>query len=96
MDNNKNNLNTLKQESEKLRGQIKSQAICYIMAAFGLVAGLAWNEAIKSVIEYLFPITQNTLLAKFVYAVLMTVIVVIVTIYLSQILRDGDKAEKDK
>jgi hypothetical protein len=96
MDNNKNNLNTLKQESEKLRGQIKSQAIGYIMAAFGLVAGLAWNEAIKSVIEYLFPITQNTLLAKFVYAVLMTVIVVIVTIYLSQILRDGDKAEKDK
>ena len=53
---------------EKMRG--------YIATAFGLVAGLAWNEAIKAAIEYVFPLSKNTLLAKFFYALAVTFLVV--------------------
>ncbi|OGF96560.1 hypothetical protein A3H08_04180 [Candidatus Giovannonibacteria bacterium RIFCSPLOWO2_12_FULL_44_32] len=65
-----------------LREEIKQQTKGYIMAGLGLVAGLAWNEAIKALIEYLYPLDKNSLLAKFVYAALITIIVVVFTTYL--------------
>ena len=57
--------------------EVKAKTVAYISTAFGLVAGLAWNDAIKALIESLFPLAKNTLLAKFVYAVLVTVVVVL-------------------
>jgi len=65
-----------------LREEIKQQTKGYIMAGMGLVAGLAWNEAIKALIEYLYPLDQNSLLAKFIYAALITVIIVMFSTYL--------------
>ncbi len=72
----------LKKESGELKEQVKQKTIGYILAALGLVAGLAWNEAIKALIDYFFPPNQNGLIAKFVYAILMTIVVVIITVYL--------------
>lgn len=64
-----------------LHEEIRKQTLGYVVGALGLVAGLAWNEAIKGLIEHLFPLSQNGLLVKFVYAFLMTAIVVIFTNY---------------
>lgn len=72
----------LKKESGELKEQVKQKTIGYILAALGLVAGLAWNEAIKALIDYFFPPNQNGLIVKFVYAILMTIVVVIITVYL--------------
>lgn len=47
-------------------------------AGFGLVAALAWNDAIQSLFRLLFP-QQSEVWAKFTYAVLVTVLVVVVT-----------------
>lgn len=77
----------LKEEMEVFRKEAGERAIGYIVGGFGVIAGLAWNEAIKTVIEYLFPLDKSTVLAKFVYAILMTGIVVIVAVYLSRFLR---------
>ncbi len=66
----------------KLRKEFQKRVAGYITAAFGLVAGLAWNEAIKTLINYLFPMSQNTLIAQFIYAIVITVVLVIVTIYI--------------
>jgi hypothetical protein len=63
----------------------------YIGAGFGLVAGLAWNDAIKGAIEYLFPLEKNSLTAKFIYAITMTLIVVVIGISLSKIFRQESK-----
>ncbi len=65
--------------------QAKERIIGYILSALGLVAGLAWNEAIRGLIGYFLPIGKNTLIAQFGYAVFITVIVVIVSIYLTAI-----------
>jgi len=66
----------------------------YILAAFGLVAALAWNDAIKSLIEYFFPLNKNTVLIKFTYAILITFIVVIISVYLKRLLSDKDNETK--
>ena len=77
---------------------VRGQTSGYIGAAFGLVAGLAWNDAIKELIQYLFPLATDTLTAKFVYAGLITVVVVIIITYLEKIFnsKPSDTAEKSE
>ena len=64
--------------------EIKERIVGYILAAFGFVAALAWNEAVKGLIETLFPLDHGSLLAKFIYAIFVTIIVVVVSIYLAK------------
>ncbi|RJQ14372.1 hypothetical protein C4553_01495 [Candidatus Parcubacteria bacterium] len=66
---------------------MKQRTVGYIVAAFGFVAGLAWNEAIKALIESFFPLAKNTLTAKFGYAVIVTIVVVVLTMYLFRLAR---------
>ncbi len=61
---------------------VRGKTIGYISAALGLVAGLAWNDAVKSLIESVFPPGGNTLTAKFLYAGIITAIIAIVISYL--------------
>lgn len=76
--------------------EIRNKVSGYIITAFGLVAGLAWNDAVKSLIEYFFPANAQTLWAKFIYAMLITLIVVIVSAYLVRFLKEEEKKmEKD-
>lgn len=86
----------IKKEQEKVRQEIIQKSLGYLIAAFGLVAGLAWNEAVKSLIEFFFPFSDDSLLAKFAYAVLMTVLVIVVTVYLSKALGFSQEKNKEK
>lgn len=70
--------------------EIKEKTLGYIITALGLVAGLAWNDAVKAFIEYAFPLSQNTLVAKFVYAVVVTLIVVVASSSLVRILGSSE------
>jgi uncharacterized membrane protein len=63
---------------------IQEKSITLIMGGFGLVAALAWNEAIKSLFENLFK-DKGSIISKFVYATIITVIVVIVSIQLQRL-----------
>lgn len=54
-------------------------------ASLGLVAALAWNDAIQSLFHELFG-TQSGLVAKFLYALLVTILVVTVTVRLSKLI----------
>ncbi|OIO48798.1 MAG: hypothetical protein AUJ39_02100 [Parcubacteria group bacterium CG1_02_42_13] len=83
----------MKKEGEEIKKELQHRMTGYIVGALGLVAGLAWNDAIKALIEYLFPLAKNTLLAKFIYAILMTFIIGIVASYL---IRFFDKKEENK
>lgn len=74
----------------KLQQEVRERTLGYVIAAFGLVAGLAWNDAIKALIEYLFPLQENTLSAKIIYALLITLVVVICTIYLNRLFKKDE------
>jgi hypothetical protein len=67
--------------------EVRQQTVSYITGGLGLVAGLAWNEAIKGLIDYWFPLKGNSVLAKFIYALIITLIVVLTTIYLLRVFR---------
>jgi len=54
------------------------------LGGFGLVAALAWNEAIKSLFENLFK-NKGTLIGKFSYAIIVTIIVATVSMRLQKI-----------
>ncbi|MDP3919160.1 MAG: DUF5654 family protein [Nanoarchaeota archaeon] len=49
-----------------------------LLGALALVAGLAWNEAIKNLFSEIFSTSLN-IIALFSYAILVTTIVVIIT-----------------
>lgn len=73
--------------------EVQKQTIGYIIAAMGFVAGLAWNETIKAFVEYLFPLNKNDLLVKFLYAILVTLLVVIISINLTRLLEKKEENE---
>ncbi len=58
--------------------------ITLVTTAFGLVAGLAWNDAIQKLIETLVG-TGDALNGLFIYAIVVTIIAVVVTIILARI-----------
>ncbi len=82
-----NNLPELKEKSPKIRQEIKEKLTTYLTAAFGFVAGLAWNDAIKGLIDAIFPIGTGSILAKFIYAIFVTILIVILSIYLVKIMK---------
>lgn len=83
-------LDKQKAELQKIRAEAVTKASGYIVAAFGLVAGLAWNDAIKALIERLFTTAEETLTAQFVYASAVTVFVIIVTIIITRVAQKID------
>ncbi len=74
-------LKKIKEEESRIRNEVKKHTIEYVLAAFGFVVGLAWNDAIKTSIEYFFPLNRGSIFAKLTYALLITFIVVLATVY---------------
>ncbi len=70
--------------------KVISQTLGFISSAFVLVAALAWNEAIKELIGTYFK-SGTGLISKLSYAVIVTIIAVIVTSRLTKI-SQGDKS----
>lgn len=84
-------LSRLKEEQKKIRKEIREKTVGYILAALGLVAGLAWNEAIKALITRFFPAPGDDVLVKFLYAIAVTVVIVVITVYLVRLIEQQEK-----
>ena len=82
---------TSPEERSKVTREVRLKISGYLLTAFGLVAGLAWNDAIKSLIDRLFPVSDGGLIAKFVYAFGVTVLAVLLVYYLERIFSKKDK-----
>lgn len=78
-------VNIIKKEVSETNRELKAKTFGYVSAALGLVAGLAWNDAIASLIEAAFPLSKDTVGVKFLYAILVTVAVLFVIRYLTRI-----------
>lgn len=64
--------------------EFQRQTAGYISAAFGLIVGLAWNDAIKAFIEAVFPFKADSIVAKFAYAIILTLIIILVINWLNK------------
>lgn len=72
----------IRNTKDELEHEMKDKVRGYIMAALGFVVALAWNDAIKSLIEFLFPAQQGGIFLKFVYALVLTVAVIVASKYI--------------
>lgn len=66
------------------RGSVIDKVSTLIISAFGLIAALAWNSAIQGILA-LFLSTSSKVEGLVIYAVVVTIIAVVVTIYLTQL-----------
>ena len=71
--------------NKKLQLEILEKFATLVTAGFGLVAALAWNDAIKKLFEIIFG-KQSILGAMFGYALLVTIIIVFVTAKLGKVI----------
>jgi len=75
-----------------VKTEVIEKIAALLTAAFGLVAALAWNGAIQAAFKTLFG-DASTLWAMLIYAVVITIIAVLVTIWIGKI---AEKAKGKK
>jgi hypothetical protein len=77
--------------NKKIHQELISQMVALSTAGFGLVAALAWNEAIQAFVsEYIdkYISAGSGILSRFIYALIITLIAVLVTYQLSRLNRE--------
>lgn len=75
--------------------KIVSESLTMMATSLGLVAALAWNEAIKKLIDEFIPKGKGVL-SLFVYAIFITIVVVIVTKRLGRVKERLDQGVLNK
>ncbi len=81
-------------ENDPFIVQVLEAMSALIVSAFSLVAALAWNEAIKALIaKYL---GADDMTGLFVYAIIVTVIAVIMAIIITRAIRKAKSAAAAK
>ena len=78
-----------------MSSEVLDKMVQLVTAAFGLVAALAWNEAIQALFTLIFGEAGN-IAAKFFYAVVVTVVVVFVTVRLGRLAERVRKEEDEE
>ena len=66
-----------------LKVEVLEKIAVLITVAFGLVAALAWNEAIKAIFKEIFG-SAEAIAPMLIYAILVTIIAVILTIMVAK------------
>ena len=73
----------------KTREEAKKTIITLILSGFSLVAALAWNDAIQSFFNEFFPKEGTSgLIGKFIYAMIITIIIVVASLQLKKIIEE--------
>lgn len=83
-------LKKVKSHVSELRHEILKQLLTLSTSGFSLVAALAWNEAIKEAVStYIKPYLGQSsgLISLIVYAVVVTILAVIVTYNLTKVVK---------
>ncbi len=79
-----------------MTGEILDKSSQLITTALGLVAALAWNDAIQTVFQQFLGSAGGALAAKIFYAVLVTFIVIFATIAVSRAAERAKKLEEER
>ncbi len=74
-----------KKEEEKLHVFFVDKVVTLMTGAMGLVAALAWNDAIRKLFERIFGTAgSGDITAMFIYAIIVTAAIVLVTYRLTR------------
>ena len=78
-----------------MKGQVIEKLAALITAAFGLVAALAWNGAIQAIFKEIYG-EASTIVAALIYAVIVTFIAVMATIWIGKVAEKAKGPEPPK
>lgn len=87
--------NEIFEKTKETNKQVVIQTLGFISSAFVLVAALAWNETIKSTINRYFQSGSN-LISQFIYAIIVTIIAVLLTSKLNKLAEKLKGQDKPK
>lgn len=73
----------MKESVNTVKGKVMTTVATLVTTAFGLIAALAWNDAIKAIIAQFFK-AGNGVTGLVIYAVLITIIAVIATLLIAR------------
>ena len=76
--------------------QFLKQTLTLVSAAFSLVAALAWNSAIQAFIQRVYPEKVAGVKSEFLYAIVITLVTVAVTVWFGSIDKRIEKSEHRK
>ncbi len=88
-------LSKAKENIQETKKELLLQSATLINSAFALVAALAWNEAIKAIINTYIP-SGSTLYSQLIYAIVLTIIVVIISMRLTRLIKRYKPEDEDK
>lgn len=83
-DQNMTGMSAVRAHSSEIKKSFVKQVSTLMTTAFGLVAALAWNTAIQSAVSE-FISTGSQLIAALTYAIIVTLLAVVVTFYISRV-----------
>lgn len=75
----------MKDQVTEMKSQVGETIATLVTTAFGLIAALAWNDAIKAIIVQ-FIGAGNGIMGFLIYAILITIIAIIVTILIARVI----------
>ncbi|QIN80892.1 hypothetical protein GBA65_18325 [Rubrobacter marinus] len=79
-----------------MTGEVLDKFSGLISTALGLVAALAWNTAIQNLFTTIFGEAGGALVGQFLYAILITVVVIFATIAVSRAAERAKKLEEEQ
>lgn len=82
----------MKKQAQEVKGQVLQTIATLITTAFGLIAALAWNEAIRAIILQFLP-KGSDLTGLLIYAVLITIIAVVATIIIGRAIAQPEEVQ---
>ncbi|EKF85661.1 DUF5654 family protein [Methanobacterium formicicum] len=82
----------MKKQANEVKGQVLQTIATLITTAFGLIAALAWNEAIKAIILQFLP-KGSDLWGLLIYAVVITIIAVVATIIIGRAIAQPEEVQ---
>ena len=78
-----NNMDDKEEKSTTLKTEVLDKMAVLATTAFGLVAALAWNDAIKAIFKEILG-DSNTIVPMLIYAIMVTIIAVILIILVAR------------
>ena len=79
-----------------MTGEVLDKFSELITTALGLVAALAWNTAIQNLFDTVFGGSASKLAGQFVYAALITIVVIFAAIAVSRAAERAKRAEEER
>lgn len=81
-------------KNQNLRSEFLKTMTQLATAGFGLVAALAWNDAIKDFIDH-FIKAGSGLISKLIYAIMVTLLAVLVAYFLGKSTQEAKEKEEE-